>query len=186
MEGENRVTLLGKPEDGGTCVLSLHFSQSFRTRLLWPEPLIENDSFANAVRVEYIITMPSMYARGILFGKMVLELGDTCVAKNEKHNLYCDLEFKTKVCSVDNAFLTSFRLSCPFGSSRAVIYSIDFIFQGFFSGTYNALSGKLRHKSTEIGEISGRWSHVMEIKTTKVRISSLRCSVTFLTFEWCI
>lgn len=43
--------------------------------------------------------MPNMYARGILFGKMVLELGDTCIAKNEKHGLYCDLEFKTKVCS---------------------------------------------------------------------------------------
>lgn len=42
--------------------------------------------------------MPNMYARGILFGKMVLELGDTCIAKNEKHGLYCDLEFKTKVC----------------------------------------------------------------------------------------
>jgi hypothetical protein len=41
--------------------------------------------------------MPNMYARGILFGKMVLELGDTCIAKNDKHGLYCDLEFKTKV-----------------------------------------------------------------------------------------
>jgi hypothetical protein len=38
-----------------------------------------------------------MYARGILFGKMVQELGDTCIAKNEKHGLFCDLEFKTKV-----------------------------------------------------------------------------------------
>jgi len=38
-----------------------------------------------------------MYARGILFGKMVLELGDTCVVKNEKNKLFCDLEFKTKV-----------------------------------------------------------------------------------------
>jgi hypothetical protein len=27
----------------------------------------------------------------------VLELGDTCIAKNDKHGLYCDLEFKTKV-----------------------------------------------------------------------------------------
>ena len=41
--------------------------------------------------------MPNMYARGILFGKMVLELGDTCTAKNEKHGIVCDLEFKTKV-----------------------------------------------------------------------------------------
>jgi hypothetical protein len=46
---------------------------------------------------EYVITMPNMYARGILFGKMVLELGDICTAKNEKTGLSCDLEFKTKV-----------------------------------------------------------------------------------------
>ncbi|KAJ3556405.1 hypothetical protein NP233_g11987 [Leucocoprinus birnbaumii] len=99
MEGENRVSLLGRPEDG-----------------------------------EYVVTMPNMYARGILFGKMVLELGDTCMAKNEKNNLYCDLDFKTK---------------------------------GFFSGTYNAIAGRVRHNSCEIGEITGRWSHTMEIKNTK-------------------
>ncbi|KAF8971588.1 hypothetical protein BDZ97DRAFT_1787220 [Flammula alnicola] len=99
MEGENRVTLLGKPDDG-----------------------------------EYVITMPNMYARGILFGKMVLELGDTCIAKNEKHGLYCDLEFKTK---------------------------------GFFSGTYNALAGRIRKDSSDIGEVSGRWSHVMDFRNNK-------------------
>ncbi|KAF9457467.1 hypothetical protein BDZ94DRAFT_1273071 [Collybia nuda] len=99
MEGENRVTLLGLPEDG-----------------------------------EYVITMPNMYARGILFGKMVLELGDTCMAKNEKHGMFCDLDFKTK---------------------------------GFFSGTYNALTGRVRRNSTDIGEVSGRWSHIMDFKYTK-------------------
>ncbi|KAG7090690.1 hypothetical protein E1B28_009787 [Marasmius oreades] len=99
MEGENRVTLLGKPEDG-----------------------------------EYVITMPSMYARGILFGKMVVELGDTCIAKNEKHGLYCDIEFKTK---------------------------------GFFSGTYNAISGRVRRRQTEVGEVSGRWSHIMDYRNVK-------------------
>jgi len=83
---------------------------------------------------EYIITMPNMYARGILFGKMVLELGDTCIAKNEKHGLYCDLEFKTK---------------------------------GFFSGTYNALAGRVRRNSSDVGGISGRWSHVMGFKSAK-------------------
>ncbi len=84
---------------------------------------------------EYIITMPNMYARGILFGKMVIELGDTCIAKNEKNDLFCDLEFKTK---------------------------------GFFSGTYNAIAGRVRKSSTDIGEVSGRWSHVMEFKDVKV------------------
>ncbi|KAG5646904.1 hypothetical protein DXG03_001980 [Asterophora parasitica] len=99
MEGENRVTLLGVPNDG-----------------------------------EYIITMPNMYARGILFGKMVLELGDTCIAKNEKNGLYCDLEFKTK---------------------------------GFFSGTYNAIAGRIRRGQSDVGEITGRWSHIMDFKSTK-------------------
>ena len=47
--------------------------------------------------LEYVITMPNMYARGILFGKMVLELGDTCAAKNERTSMNCDIEFKTKV-----------------------------------------------------------------------------------------
>jgi len=105
MEGENRVSLLGKPDDG-----------------------------------EYVITMPNMYARGILFGKMVLELGDICIAKNEKHNMFCDLEFKTK---------------------------------GFFSGTYNAIAGRVRRNSSDIGEVSGRWSHVMEfrdVRTSQKRV----------------
>jgi len=83
---------------------------------------------------EYVITMPNMYARGILFGKMVLELGDTCNAKNEKTGLSCDLDFKTK---------------------------------GFFSGTYNALAGRVRHNNSDVGEISGKWSQMMEYKNTK-------------------
>lgn len=37
------------------------------------------------------------YARGILFGKMVMELGDDSLVKCESQNLTCDLEFKTKV-----------------------------------------------------------------------------------------
>jgi len=78
--------------------------------------------------------MPNMYARGILFGKMVIELGDTCTAKNEKEGYTADLEFKTK---------------------------------GFFSGNYNSLAGKIRSRTTEVGEIGGRWSHVMDFKFTK-------------------
>ncbi|KAF8665102.1 hypothetical protein AX16_000569 [Volvariella volvacea WC 439] len=99
MEGENRIKLLGLPDDG-----------------------------------EYVITMPNMYARGILFGKMFIELGDTCTAKNEKNQLFCDLEFKTK---------------------------------GFFVGTYNMIAGKVRKNDTELGEISGRWSHVMDYKSNQ-------------------
>lgn len=41
--------------------------------------------------------MPNMYARGIVFGKMVLELGDTCTAKNVKNDMLAEVDFKTKV-----------------------------------------------------------------------------------------
>ncbi|KDE04328.1 hypothetical protein MVLG_05208 [Microbotryum lychnidis-dioicae p1A1 Lamole] len=79
---------------------------------------------------EYHITMPNMYARGILFGKMVLELGDTSIVKNEENDITCDVEFKTK---------------------------------GFFSGTYNAIAGKIKGPKGEIGEISGTWNEKMDI-----------------------
>lgn len=88
------------------------------------------------VTIEYVITMPNMYARGILFGKMVLELGDMCTATNKAHGLQCDLEFKTK---------------------------------GFFSGTYNAIAGRVHKGSTDIGEVTGKWSQLMEFKSAKVR-----------------
>ena len=90
------------------------------------------------MRSEYVITMPNMYARGILFGKMVIELGDACTAHNDSQDLHADLEFKTK---------------------------------GFFSGTYNAIAGRVRHGPTDLGEVSGRWSALMEFKSTKVGTS---------------
>lgn len=80
--------------------------------------------------------MPNMYARGILFGKMVLELGDTCTVRNNAHNFHADLEFKTK---------------------------------GFFSGTYNAIAGRVKRGSTDLGDVSGKWSALMEFKPAKVR-----------------
>ena len=80
--------------------------------------------------------MPNMYARGILFGKMVLELGDTCTVRNDAQDFYADLEFKTK---------------------------------GFFSGTYNSIAGRVKHGSTELGDVTGKWSALMEFKPAKVR-----------------
>lgn len=43
------------------------------------------------------MSMPNMYARGILWGKMFLELGDSCMAKNEQTGHCADIQFKTKV-----------------------------------------------------------------------------------------
>jgi len=99
MEGENRVLLMGKPEDG-----------------------------------EYVISMPNMYARGILFGRMVLELGDMCAVKCEQTNMVCDVDFKTK---------------------------------GFFSGSYNAVAGKVKRNGVDVADVSGLWSSAMEYKSTK-------------------
>jgi hypothetical protein len=45
---------------------------------------------------EYIITYPNIYARGILFGSMYMEMGDTATIKCAKTNLSCELEFKVK------------------------------------------------------------------------------------------
>ena len=84
--------------------------------------------------------MPNMYARGILFGKMVLELGDTCTVRNDAQDFQADLEFKTK---------------------------------GFFSGTYNSIAGRIKHGSTELGDVTGKWSALMEFKPTKVRTPSI-------------
>ncbi|KIO23185.1 hypothetical protein M407DRAFT_244881 [Tulasnella calospora MUT 4182] len=61
MEGENRVLLMGRPDDG-----------------------------------EYVLGLPNMFARGILFGTMILELGDTTNCKNEATGMSCAVEFKTK------------------------------------------------------------------------------------------
>jgi len=46
---------------------------------------------------EYVISMPNMYARGILFGKMVFELGDESTVENSKLGCSAQIEFKTKV-----------------------------------------------------------------------------------------
>ncbi|EIW67303.1 hypothetical protein TREMEDRAFT_40458 [Tremella mesenterica DSM 1558] len=45
---------------------------------------------------DYVITMPNTYARGILFGKMILELGDLSTIANPQTGYTCDVEFKTK------------------------------------------------------------------------------------------
>ncbi|KAJ3206152.1 hypothetical protein HDU67_008355 [Dinochytrium kinnereticum] len=45
---------------------------------------------------EYVITFPNMYARGLLFGTMYIELGDAGEVRCERSGLVCQLDFKTK------------------------------------------------------------------------------------------
>jgi hypothetical protein len=95
--------------------------------------------------------MPNMYGRGILFGKMVLELGDSCTVRNDAHDFNADLEFKTK---------------------------------GFFSGTYNAIAGRVKHGSTELGDVTGKWSALMEFKPAKVSLRVVRPEKIPSVFPW--
>ncbi|CDS13778.1 hypothetical protein LRAMOSA05952 [Lichtheimia ramosa] len=84
----------------------------------------------------YHVTMPNVYARGILFGKMVMELGDSCTVRCPTNGYICELDFKTK---------------------------------GFFTGSYNAVVGKIKHEPTGkvLREISGTWSNEMFISKPK-------------------
>jgi hypothetical protein len=52
--------------------------------------------FTNLSGEVYRILMPNVYARGILFGRMVMELGDNSTVRCEKNDLICELEFRTK------------------------------------------------------------------------------------------
>ncbi|CAG8684038.1 9936_t:CDS:2, partial [Ambispora gerdemannii] len=52
--------------------------------------------FTNRPGEVYRIAMPNVYARGILFGRMVMELGDNSTVRCEKNDLICELEFRTK------------------------------------------------------------------------------------------
>ncbi|KAI9305864.1 hypothetical protein BJ944DRAFT_264502, partial [Cunninghamella echinulata] len=52
--------------------------------------------FAKHHNETYEITNPNVYARGILFGKMIMELGDHCTVKCVTSDLIAELEFKSK------------------------------------------------------------------------------------------
>ncbi|KAI8366806.1 uncharacterized protein BYT42DRAFT_587925 [Radiomyces spectabilis] len=53
-------------------------------------------TFAHLHNETYDITNPNVYARGILFGKMIMELGDQCMVRCVTSDLVCELDFKTK------------------------------------------------------------------------------------------
>lgn len=53
--------------------------------------------FTHRPNEEYKVTMPNVYVRGLLFGTMTLELGDSCVITCEETGMLCELEFTTKV-----------------------------------------------------------------------------------------
>ncbi|KAI7904108.1 uncharacterized protein BX663DRAFT_506449 [Cokeromyces recurvatus] len=53
-------------------------------------------TFSGLQNETYEISNPNVYARGILFGKMVMEMGDQSIIKCLSNDLTCELDFKTK------------------------------------------------------------------------------------------
>ncbi len=54
---------------------------------------------------EYCISNPNIYGRGILFGTMLMEIGDGASVTCEKSDLKAEIEFKTKVWEEESASL---------------------------------------------------------------------------------
>ncbi|KAI9600348.1 hypothetical protein H4Q26_000128 [Puccinia striiformis f. sp. tritici PST-130] len=52
-------------------------------------------------------------------------------------------------------------------SSNDISCDVEFKTKGFFGGDYNAIGGKVKDQSGIVGEISGKWNEVMELKRTK-------------------
>ena len=102
MEGEDRIRLLDRPEDG--------------------EYVITVRPFATCVGTGTDEQMPNTYARGILFGKMILELGDVSSIRNEELDYHCDVDFRTKVSLQHSTMLMIgmdfWRIQCHSRSSQ--------------------------------------------------------------------
>lgn len=53
--------------------------------------------FLNRPDEEYSITYPNIYARGILFGTMLMEIGDSVKIECKKTGLQAEIDFRVKV-----------------------------------------------------------------------------------------
>ena len=69
--------------------------------------------------------------------------------------MHCDVDFKTKVGAHASACMH--REFC-----------LTAVWQGFFTGSYNNVTGCIKKYNSEVGEISGQWSHTMEYRNSKV------------------
>ncbi|KAJ3402240.1 hypothetical protein HDU80_005261 [Chytriomyces hyalinus] len=101
---------------------------SFRVRF----PSLSNE--------EYCITFPNVYVRGILFGRMFMELSDVATISCEETGLQANLEFKSKASS-PGALL---------GGERNL----------------NAVEGCIQRKSdgVDIALVSGKWSDALFVE----------------------
>lgn len=88
------------PESGirvdGTCIPKSRFLGNSTAAIMEGSSVLQflDVLDRNGKPEKYVLTQPNMYARGILFGKMKLEMGDHMVIKSPSFEV--DVEFKTK------------------------------------------------------------------------------------------
>ncbi|KAJ3268671.1 hypothetical protein HK104_005307 [Borealophlyctis nickersoniae] len=71
----------------------------------------------------YYVTMPNVYARGILFGSMYYELGDSATVKCPKNDLIAEIEFQTK--GYFSGTYNGIKGKIKQGSSGEVLYTLS-------------------------------------------------------------
>jgi hypothetical protein len=99
--------------------------------------------------------MPNTYARGILFGKLILELCEMSSIVCANNDLRADIDFKAKV-------------GWWWGAARHTA-SAHAHAQGWISGGYNAIAGPVKQGRTTLGDVSGHWHSVIEYADGKKR-----------------
>jgi len=109
---------------------------------------------------DYLISLPNLYARGILIGTMIYEVSDPCKITCEKTGIVAEIEFKSKVC---HAAFSSHPLFVNRAPSTLATQ------KGYFTGTYNALTGSVKKGGEELYKISGKWSDEMHLQSTKAK-----------------
>ena len=53
--------------------------------------------FINRNAEEYVITMPTVYVRGVIWGTLIMEIGGKVTLSCKTTDTHCEIEFKTKV-----------------------------------------------------------------------------------------
>lgn len=79
--------------------------------------------FTNHPGEEYVFTNPNVYARGLLFGTMFMEIGDIATITCEKTDLCAEIEFKTKGFFGGSCNDVSGCIKCK--STNAVLYTLS-------------------------------------------------------------
>jgi len=86
----------------------LNGSIYFRSKFTGNSTAAILDGFATVYMLnydeEYTLTFPTAYARGILWGTLLMELGGTVYIKCEKTGMKSEIEFKTKVTNQPQAY----------------------------------------------------------------------------------